>query len=43
LIVALHPVLWIGLFSDDADVARLGALYLRIVGPVYASGGLGSS
>lgn len=41
LIVAFHPGLWIGLFSDDADVARLGALYLRIVGPVYLCFGLG--
>src|SRR5262249_58820198 len=35
LIVAFQPVLWIGLFSDDAEVARLGTLYLRIVGPAY--------
>jgi Na+-driven multidrug efflux pump len=41
LIVAFHPGLWIGLFSDDADVARLGALYLRIVGPAYLCFGLG--
>ncbi len=41
LIVALEPALWIGLFSDDADVARLGALYLRIVGPAYLCFGLG--
>ena len=34
-IVAFHPALWIGLFSYDADVARIGALYLHIVGPVY--------
>src|SRR5262245_44060930 len=27
LIVAFHPGLWMGLFSDDADVARFGALY----------------
>src|SRR5262249_11777846 len=33
--------LWIGLFSDDAEVARLGTLYLRIVGPVYLLFGLG--
>src|SRR4051794_19360551 len=31
LIVAFQPGLWIGLFSTDADVVRLGALYLRIV------------
>ena len=31
--VAIHPALWIGLFSDNEDVARIGAHYLRIVGP----------
>jgi putative MATE family efflux protein len=41
LIVAFQPGLWIGLFSNDADVARLGALYLRIVGPAYICFGLG--
>jgi putative MATE family efflux protein len=41
LIVALRPALWIGLFSDDANVAVLGALYLRIVGPAYLFFGLG--
>jgi putative MATE family efflux protein len=41
LIVALQPGLWIGLFSDDADVTRLGTLYLRIVGPAYLCFGLG--
>jgi Na+-driven multidrug efflux pump len=40
-IVALQPGLWIGLFSDDAEVARVGALYLRIVGPAYLFFGLG--
>ena len=40
-IVAVRPGLWISLFSDDAEVARLGAMYLRIVGPVYAFFGLG--
>jgi Na+-driven multidrug efflux pump len=40
-IVAIHPVLWIGQFSDDPDVARLGVLYLRIVGPVYLCFGFG--
>ena len=35
LIVAFQPALWIGLFSDDAEVARLVTLYLRIVGPAY--------
>jgi putative MATE family efflux protein len=41
LIVAFQPGLWIGLFSDDADVARLGTLYLRIVGPAYLCFGFG--
>jgi Na+-driven multidrug efflux pump len=41
LVVALLPGLWIGLFSNDAEVARLGALYLRIVGPAYLCFGLG--
>ena len=39
--VAIHPTLWIGLFSDNEDVARIGALYLHIVGPVYLCFGLG--
>jgi Na+-driven multidrug efflux pump len=41
LIVALQPSIWLGLFSKDAEVARLGALYLRIVGPAYLFFGLG--
>ncbi|MFL5175285.1 MAG: MATE family efflux transporter, partial [Microvirga sp.] len=34
------PSLWMGLFSDDPEGARLGALYLRIVGPAYVCFGL---
>jgi Na+-driven multidrug efflux pump len=41
LIVAFQPGLWIGLFNDDAEVARLGTLYLRVVGPAYICFGLG--
>jgi Na+-driven multidrug efflux pump len=41
LIVAAWPGVWLGLFSDDAEVTRLGAMYLRIVGPVYVCFGLG--
>jgi putative MATE family efflux protein len=41
LIAALSPGLWMGLFSDDPEVVRLGALYLHIVGPVYVCFGLG--
>src|SRR5262249_24294161 len=41
LIVTFQPHLWIGLFSDDTEVARLGGLYLRIVGSAYICFGLG--
>ncbi len=41
LVVAMRPSIWLGLFSNDAEVARLGAMYLRIVGPVYVCFGLG--
>src|SRR5215468_9959972 len=41
LIVAVQPSIWLGLFSDDAEVARLGAMYLRIAGPFYVCFGLG--
>ena len=41
LVVALQPGLWIGLFSDDPEVSRYGALYLHIVGPAYVFFGLG--
>jgi putative MATE family efflux protein len=41
LIVAFQPGLWIGLFSNDTDVARFGTLYLRIVGSAYLCFGLG--
>jgi putative MATE family efflux protein len=40
-IVALNPDLWIGLFSHNAEVSRIGALYLHIVAPVYVCFGLG--
>ncbi len=40
LIVAFLLGVWIGLFSDDANVAILGTLYLRIVGPAYLFLGL---
>jgi len=41
VVVAVQPDLWLGLFSQDAEVARIGALYLRIVGPAYIFFGLG--
>lgn len=41
IVVALYPILWLGLFSDDSAVIRLGAQYLHIVGPVYVCFGIG--
>ena len=41
LAVAFRPDLWMGLFSDDPEVFRIGALYLSVVGPVYVCFGLG--
>jgi putative MATE family efflux protein len=41
LVVAIRPDLWMGLFSSDPDVARIGTLYLHIVGPAYICFGLG--
>jgi putative MATE family efflux protein len=41
LIVAVRPTLWLGLFSNDPDVSRVGGLYLRLVGPSYVCFGLG--
>jgi putative MATE family efflux protein len=41
LIVAFFPQLWMGLFTGDAEIVRIGALYLQIVGPIYGLYGLG--
>ena len=41
LIVAMQPSVWLGLFSNDPEVERIGAQYLRIVGPAYLCFGLG--
>jgi Na+-driven multidrug efflux pump len=41
LIVALLPNAWMGLFTNDDETVRIGALYLRIVGPIYGFYGLG--
>jgi Na+-driven multidrug efflux pump len=40
-LAAIEPNLWLGMFSADPAVARLGALYLEIVGPSYVCFGLG--
>ncbi len=39
--VAIFPMLWLRLFSHDAQVLAIGATYLRIVAPAYAALGLG--
>jgi putative MATE family efflux protein len=41
LLVAFDPTLWMGLFSNDDEIVRLGISYLHIVGPIYAFYGLG--
>jgi Na+-driven multidrug efflux pump len=41
-IVALHPPLWLDLFSHDAEVLREGTTYLRIVAPADAALGFGN-
>jgi Na+-driven multidrug efflux pump len=37
---AIFPRLWMGLFTEDAEVIRIGVDYLRLVGPIYALYGL---
>jgi len=41
LLGAAAPHLWLGLFSNEADVLAAGSTYLRIVGPTYGFFGLG--
>jgi Na+-driven multidrug efflux pump len=41
LMAALLPRLWMGLFTDDGEIVRVGASYLQIVGPIYGLYGLG--
>src|SRR5262249_61160068 len=41
LCLGFHPPLWLGLFSDDPDVFRIGGLYLHIVAPTYLCFGMG--
>jgi putative MATE family efflux protein len=38
---ALFPRLWMGLFTEDAEIIGIGVAYLRIVGPIYALYGMG--
>jgi Na+-driven multidrug efflux pump len=41
LFFAAFPGLWMGLFTDEDEVIRVGTLYLQIAGPMYALCGLG--
>jgi Na+-driven multidrug efflux pump len=41
LAVAIFPLLWLHLFSHDADVVQEGMTYLRIVAPAYSALGFG--
>ena len=41
LFAALFPQTWLGLFSSDEEVIRVGTWYLQIVGPIYGCYGLG--
>ena len=41
LLAALFPETWLGLFSNDENVIRIGTWYLQIVGPIYGCYGLG--
>ncbi|HET9404459.1 MAG TPA: MATE family efflux transporter, partial [Burkholderiales bacterium] len=38
---ALFPRLWMGIFTSDEEIIRIGISYLQIVGPAYALYGLG--
>ena len=41
MLFAVAPALWMGLFTADEDIARVGTLYLQIVAPFYAVYGAG--
>jgi Na+-driven multidrug efflux pump len=41
--VALFPGMWLGLFSNDEHVVRIGTSYLQITGPLYGFYGLGGA
>src|ERR1700676_3757901 len=43
MVVALFPEMWMGLFSNDEQVVRLGTSYLQIMGPIYGFYGLGTA
>jgi putative MATE family efflux protein len=35
MLVVYEPRLWLGIFTDDAEIQRVGSEYFRIVGPTY--------
>jgi putative MATE family efflux protein len=35
LLVVWRPALWLGLFTDDLDIHRIGTDYFHVVGPTY--------
>lgn len=41
LLVARFPLVWLHLFSHDADVVAEGVTYLRVVAPAYSALGFG--
>jgi Na+-driven multidrug efflux pump len=41
LFFALFPALWMGLFTQQDDITRVGTLYLQIAAPAYAFSGAG--
>jgi putative MATE family efflux protein len=41
LIVASFPSLWMGVFTNDAEIIHVGSRYLQIVGPIYGFYGMG--
>jgi putative MATE family efflux protein len=41
LLVAAFPLVWLHLFSHDADVVAEGVTYLRVVAPAYSALGFG--
>ncbi|GIW40757.1 MAG: MATE family efflux transporter [Candidatus Binatia bacterium] len=38
LLVVVRPELWLRMFTDDAEVLRVGELYLRTIAPTYPFG-----
>ena len=40
---AIFPELWMGLFTSQKEIVRIGGMYLLIVGPAYALFGFGQA